>query len=141
MDSKFYCEVCNYKTDYNSKYQLHIKTEKHKRSGKKKEYLCKSCNYKTTISLWNLKMHVSANHLTKEEREKSKYYCKDCDSIFFSPLYYNNHLKSILHKTNTEKSNNNTDPILSSLDKKLLLMKEQIKKELYNEILELLNNN
>lgn len=51
MDSKFYCEVCNYKTNYNSKYELHIKTEKHKRNGKKKEYLCKSCNYKTTISL------------------------------------------------------------------------------------------
>lgn len=36
MDSKFYCEICNYKTDYNSKYELHIKTDKHKRNGKKK---------------------------------------------------------------------------------------------------------
>jgi len=82
--NKFHCELCNYKSKYNSEYEKHVNSAKHKRGGKKKEYNCDICSYKTSISLWNLKMHKSAQHSTKEEREQSKYYCKLCDSIFFS---------------------------------------------------------
>ena len=45
-------------------------------------------------------MHVIANHSTKEERSKQKYYCSYCDGVFFSPLYLDNHNKSIVHNNN-----------------------------------------
>lgn len=136
--SKFYCELCKFKCNFNSEYDKHLNSAKHKRGGKKKEYNCDICNYKTTISLWNLKMHQSAKHSTKEEREASKYYCKVCDAIFFSPLYYNNHLKSIIHNNN--KDNSEDKHKLSLLDRKLIIMKEDIKKELYNELRNELKN-
>jgi hypothetical protein len=136
-ESRFVCETCNFKTNYKSENERHINSAKHKRGGIKKSYPCDKCSYITNTSLWNLKMHKSAQHSTKEEREKSKYYCKLCDSIFFSPLYYNNHLKSTLHKNNTEKENEDVvnKPKISILDNKLLLMKEEIKKELYEQIM------
>ena len=135
-ENKFYCELCKFKAKYNSEYEKHLSSAKHMRGGRKKEYNCNICNYKTSISLWNLKMHKSAQHSTKEEREQSKYYCKTCDSIFFSPLYYNNHLKSIVHNNNMEKINKSDDnPILTKLDKKLMIIKQEIKKELYTQLL------
>jgi hypothetical protein len=136
-EKKYFCQLCNFKSNYNSEIEIHLNSEKHKRGGKKKEYNCDVCSYKTIVSLWNLKMHKASKHYTKEEREQSKYYCKTCDSIFFSPLYYNNHLKSIMHQTKTNKLvTSDNSPMLSLLDKKLFLMKEEIKRELYNELLD-----
>jgi hypothetical protein len=43
-------------------------------------------------------------HSTKEEREKSKYYCKDCDQIFFCKLYLDKHTSGKKHK-NVVKAN------------------------------------
>jgi len=36
-------------------------------------------------------------HSTKEERSKSKYYCNDCDQVFFLPLFYDSHMKGRKH--------------------------------------------
>ena len=100
---KFYCESCKYGCDNNSTYKKHISSQVHARGGQKKIYKCGSCDYMSTISVWNYKMHFLAMHATKEERAKQKYYCSVCDTVFFSPLYLNNHNKNISHLTNVAK--------------------------------------
>jgi hypothetical protein len=47
---------------------------------------------------WNLKMHLLSIHSTLEERAQSKYYCKDCDKVFFCSVYMNTHNNGIHHK-------------------------------------------
>lgn len=49
-------------------------------------------------------------HNTKEERSKSKYYCNECDTVFFSLIYYNKHMTGIKHSNQlkvNELSQNN----------------------------------
>jgi hypothetical protein len=43
-------------------------------------------------------MHHLAIHATFEERSQSKYYCKDCDRVFFCSTYMNTHNNGIHHK-------------------------------------------
>ena len=89
---KFTCECCKFKCMYNSGWLDHISSKKHLRQNKPISYKCDihNCDYISSTH-WNLKIHKMNNHSTKEEREQSKYYCKDCDQIFLSPLYYNKH--------------------------------------------------
>ena len=100
---KFYCETCKYGCDNNSTYKKHTSSQVHARGGQKKIYKCDSCDYTTETSIWNCKMHYVAKHATKEERARQKYYCSVCDTVFFSPLYLNNHNKNISHLTNVAK--------------------------------------
>ena len=100
---KFYCKSCNYGCDNNSTYNKHLKSQVHARGGQKKVYKCEFCDYETKISIWNCKMHTIAMHSSKEVRAQQKYYCSDCDAVFFSPLYLNNHNKNISHLTNVAK--------------------------------------
>ena len=104
---KYFCEICNYGCNHNNVYMKHIKSEKHLRHGVKKVFNCTQCDYKTETSHWNLKMHIMSKHSTIEEKLKEKYYCAICDSIFFSPLFYKNHIKSILHINNSVLNNIN----------------------------------
>ena len=97
----FFCETCNYGCNHKSVFMKHQKSDKHNRQGEKKIFKCEKCEYKTNTSHWNLKMHIMSKHSTIEERSKQKYYCAICDSIFFSPLFYNNHIKSVLHINNS----------------------------------------
>ena len=101
---KFYCETCKYGCDNNSTYKKHISSQVHARGGQKKTYKCDSCDYETSISVWNCKMHYIAKHATKEVRAQQKYYCSYCDVVFFSPLYFTNHNKNISHLTNVAKN-------------------------------------
>jgi len=89
---KFTCECCNFKCNYNSGWLDHLSSNKHLRQGKPTTYICNfgDCNH-VSLTHWNLKIHKINNHSTKEERELSKYYCKDCDQVFFSPLYFDKH--------------------------------------------------
>ena len=43
-------------------------------------------------------MHLLSKHSTKEERMKQKYYCEDCDHVFFCSTYYNTHINGVKHK-------------------------------------------
>ena len=36
-------------------------------------------------------------HSTMEERLKMKYYCNECDQVFFAPLYLDKHKTGIKH--------------------------------------------
>jgi hypothetical protein len=137
---KFYCETCNYGCNHNSVFIKHTKSDKHLRQGKKKTFNCDKCEYKTDTSHWNLKMHMISKHYTVEEKSKQKYYCSICDSVFFSPLFYKNHIKSILHINNSllnNKSINNNMNYNNKLDSKntsLNELKEEIKLELKTEL-------
>jgi hypothetical protein len=100
---KFYCETCKYGCDNNSTYKKHIASQVHARGGQKKIYKCDACDYQTETSQWNRKMHFLAMHATKEVRAQQKYYCSECDQVFFSPLYFTSHNKNITHLTNVAK--------------------------------------
>ena len=157
--SKYYCELCNYGCNHNSVFKKHQKSDKHSRHGEKKIFKCDKCDYKTNTSHWNLKMHIMSKHSTIEERSKQKYYCVTCDSIFFSPLFYNNHIKSILHINNSvlNKFNNNekiNNELTSFIDndikpniklelntEKIAELKAEIKSELKAEIMLLIKKN
>ena len=95
---KFNCECCNFKCNYNSGWLDHISSKKHLRQGKPTIYKCniQNCNYETPTH-WNLKIHKMNNHSSKEDRALSKYYCNECDQVFFSPIYYNKHNASKRH--------------------------------------------
>lgn len=107
---KFICEPCNFTCNYNSGWLEHIATQKHIRNGERKIHKCQynNCDYQTHI-FWNMKMHQITSHSTKEEREQYKYYCLDCDKVYFSPLYYNKHIAGIKHN-NQVKINKIQDP-------------------------------
>ena len=95
-NKKYYCKFCNYETNYSSDWIKHSETAKHLRFGQTINHKCKDCDYNTN-SHWNLKLHNLTKHSSQEEREKMKYYCKICDQVFFSVLFYNKHNSGIKH--------------------------------------------
>ena len=98
--------VCNYNTNVKVNWNIHIITDKHNRNGKKKPISCDKCDY-ISSSHWNLKLHISSQHSTIDDRKNSKFYCETCDQIFFCKLYMNKHLDGIKHKnTNSNKNIN-----------------------------------
>ena len=97
-DNKFICDNCKYETNRASNWLRHCESAKHQRNGAKKQHICEECGYETTGN-WNLKVHILSQHATVEERAKQKYYCSDCDQVFFSPVYYESHMAGIKHAT------------------------------------------
>ena len=99
-----YCENCNYTATRPCEWLNHINTDKHNRDGKMKTTICNICN--TTFKThWIQKMHILRIHASQEERSKQKYYCIDCDLIFFSKLYLDKHTDGKIHQ-NLIKANN-----------------------------------
>ncbi len=101
--SKFYCSSCNYSCNYESKWNQHINTLKHKNNGiiiKKKKSLdkkCTECDYIAKHSE-GLKNHKLTKHSSKEEREKYfRYYCKECDFGSFKKQQIDIHNKTTRH--------------------------------------------
>ena len=45
-----------------------------------------------------LKYHNLTYHSTIEERQQQKYYCNDCDQVFFCSLYMQKHMNGKMHK-------------------------------------------
>lgn len=97
MSNILFCELCNFSTNRNATWLIHIESEKHKRGGQKKSTNCDLCNYEAKL-YWNVKIHKLYKHSTKEEREKCKYYCKECDTVLLCKSYYDKHNNSITHK-------------------------------------------
>ena len=93
---KYICDKCEFKCNIISRWELHIKTEKHKtghrkiRSDYKEPYKCEKCEYKTKNKLMLLQI---------EEREKEfNYYCKKCDYGTISKDLYEKHINTEEHK-------------------------------------------
>jgi hypothetical protein len=84
---KYFCETCKFGCDYESIWNQHIETQKHKNNGilirqNIKEVSDKKCNECNFIAKHNegLKNHQLTRHSSKEDREKEfSYYCKECD--------------------------------------------------------------
>lgn len=116
IQKKYRCDVCLYYTNYASEWNKHTTSMKHQRNGQPKEnkkdnYVCNECEYKGN-TIWNLKMHKTTQHSTKEEREKQKYYCKDCDKVFFCSTYFNKHNNGIVHKNKVIANQTIKNPVL-----------------------------
>ena len=92
-----YCECCNYEAIKPSYWIKHVNSQKHMRNGETKSTKCSICDYETSTH-WLVKRHILTKHATKEERSKHKLYCDTCDLVFFSDIYYNNHMNGINHK-------------------------------------------
>ena len=71
---KYYCEKCDLGCNIISRWESHIKTEKHligqrkKRSDYKEPYKCNKCEYETK-NITTMKMHKLNSHSNKEERD------------------------------------------------------------------------
>jgi len=120
---KFNCPLCVYRTNKPTDWVKHINSRKHDRNGKRKTRHCDICNH-YSLTHWNYKMHMITNHSTKEERMervnkkslifisiitllkkskiflimKQKYYCFECDQVFFCLQYKKTHENSTKHK-------------------------------------------
>ena len=137
---QFYCEICKYGCNHNSVFMRHQKSEKHLRNGEKKIYKCPDCDYKTETSHWNLKMHIMSKHSTPEEKSKQKYYCATCDGVFFSPLFYKNHIKSItyINKMVMSTGSINNDIVHNpdvTLNEDLITLKAELKRNYQNYLI------
>ena len=75
---------------------IHIKSRKHSRNGQAK--LCEICNVEFKTH-WIQKMHKLKFYASIEERSKMKYYCKECDLVFFSQLYIDKHTNGKIHSS------------------------------------------
>jgi hypothetical protein len=92
----FFCDLCKYTTIKPSDWIKHIESAKHQRNGNKKTKKCDICDI-DFISHWNYKNHNLVIHATKEERATQKYYCKDCDQVFFCTQYMKKHMEGKRH--------------------------------------------
>lgn len=110
IKSHLYCECCKFQATRPSEWLIHIESNKHKRDGKPKTKICNICN-KEFANHFIMKIHMLSTHASREEKLKHKYYCKVCDIIFLSELYYIQHNKG--------KKHNNMVKILNMLNKNI----------------------
>ncbi len=112
---RYYCDICNIGARTNTEWFRHVESKKHLRGGLKP----KTCNICNTdfYNHWNLKQHYIMVHATPEEKEKCKYYCKLCNVVYLSELYFNNHNKGVRHNNNV-KSLEILETIKKDFDKK-----------------------
>jgi hypothetical protein len=107
---KYYCEKCNYGTNFKYSMQEHETSTLHKTGHRKSKkvieiYKCDNCEYENEHK-YNYIAHKLNNHGTKEERkEQFKYYCDVCDMGTFSKSVHEIHVNSIRHKRNSETHN------------------------------------
>jgi hypothetical protein len=100
---KYMCVNCKFNCNEQSRWKIHITTEKHL-TGKRKircdyggPYKCTECEYETPNSTV-FKQHGLDEHSSKIKREKEfKFYCKLCDFGNFSQVIFNKHLNTSKH--------------------------------------------
>jgi len=84
-----YCNCCNYKAHFQSEFNKHLQSQKHKRHGKPKEINCDTCDYIATTN-WNLKIHKVMKRCKKSLIFCDPYFIKKKSKIFLNneTLYY-----------------------------------------------------
>jgi len=110
------CELCNFKTLSTSAIIKHYETNKHKNKLNPISNKCTKCDYEAS-NKWNLNLHITSQHLEKEDKLRSKLYCNICDTIFFSDKYLIKHNEGKKHKNqlkyhqiiNNDQSQNNNN--------------------------------
>ena len=116
MNIKYFeiCECCNYKALDQSKWNIHIRSEKHKRNGKNKfeDRICEICGY-WSMHLRYFNMHKIIAHGTIAEKKTAPFYCECCNMAFFCTLFYNKHIISKKHLQNLKNNKfNDLDNLL-----------------------------
>lgn len=104
LETKYYCNMCDYMCEYNSHWLQHLNCNKHKNNGKRLprcdksfDTKCKNCVYETN-NLVSMRLHYLTKHSNKEDRKKEfKYYCASCDSGTFSDVLFNRHNETKKH--------------------------------------------
>ncbi len=110
INFKFFCEKCDFGTDFQSLYNRHLAGNKHL-TGKRKtrndkdksrveepvSYTCAFCNI-TYDHITNYKAHNLNHHSTIETREKEfPFYCKSCDIGYFAKSKFDLHCNTKIH--------------------------------------------
>lgn len=123
MDIKYYltCEGCNFKALSKNKWDIHLKTNKHKRNGKSKSEfnICQLCGY-WCLYEYGLNVHKIVHHGTVEDKKKAPYYCECCNKAFFCKLYYDRHMNADRHKIIHTKYNILHNHKFTDIDKLLI---------------------
>lgn len=105
MDKKYKCFSCNISFDYNSHYEIHLNSNKHKNYGRKKIHYCYECEYETKYKD-NLRFHLFHHHCSEKERKKyCEYYCTICKNIHKNLKSYETHCNTNKHKKLDAKKN------------------------------------
>jgi len=131
----YYCELCNYKTQYASNYCIHKKTKKHLLlASVESKYANQNTSQnivKTNKKLAELAEPFTKTITLKNEENLKKYICKNCDKEFKHDSSYYRHLKICNKKESVNEL-------------KLKLEMEKREKELYQKLekekSEMLNN-
>ena len=101
MNIKYFatCECCNFKALSRTKWNIHLKSQKHLRNGKSKveNYVCEICGY-WCMHIFNLNAHKVVRHGLTEQKKQAKLYCECCNKAFFATLFYDIHFNSKNHK-------------------------------------------
>ena len=102
-ETKYYCEKCNFNTNYMSHWNEHLESNKH--NGKKRKERsdkilvpkCSHCNYETNKTS-NMKLHTLTHHSTPQDRkQKFKHYCDNCDFGTDVQILFSRHLETQKH--------------------------------------------
>ena len=115
MDNNtFFCEKCNYGTNYKQVYDRHLTSGLHLNGNKTITprttitYTCNQCTYFQTKNKYNFMIHTLNHHSTKEQRkEQYKFYCDTCDFGVFSQKLIDNHIKTKKHHNLVNNTFNN----------------------------------
>ena len=109
-DKKFYCEKCNFGTDFKYTYNEHLQTILHQtgkrkvRCDKKEKLVCNKCTFFSGINRLNYLNHMLNNHSTLEERKNGfTFYCSCCDFGTFDQLVMIKHEESKKHQKRSSK--------------------------------------
>ena len=76
MNIKYFaiCECCNFKALSKTKWEIHLKSQKHLRNGKSKieNYVCEICGY-WCMHIFNLNAHRIVRHGLYEQKNKQNF--------------------------------------------------------------------
>ena len=122
---KFVCNTCNFSCLYQSCWDQHIITDKHKNNGKiirekkiKTIHKCSCCDF---IAPHNdcLKNHYLSKHASINEKENEfTFYCKLCDFGTYYENVYNKHCKFKKHIMAIKYLDNEINKIQADLSSK-----------------------
>lgn len=102
---RYNCEKCDFHTNNESSWKVHLEREKHKTGKNKKRcdahdgmYKCESCEYETANKLTYLQHKLNKHSNYEERRDGFRYHCESCDYGTFSKDLFKNHNESEKHK-------------------------------------------
>ena len=101
MNINFYakCEHCNFNAISKNKWEIHLRSNKHQRNGKRKSdfNFCDICGH-WCLYEYHLKIHKIISHGTIEQKKQAPFYCEHCNVAMFSNLFYDKHVSTNKHK-------------------------------------------